>query len=35
MIILLFLLWLGLKLSMPPLYFIILGVALIWKLLGD
>lgn len=29
------LLWLGIKLSMPPLYFIILGMALIWKLLGD
>lgn len=29
------LLWLGIKLSMPPLYFIILGVALLWKLLDD
>lgn len=29
------LLWLGIKLSMPPLYFIILGLALIWKLLDD
>lgn len=29
------LLWLGIKLSMPPLYFIILALALIWKLLDD
>lgn len=29
------LLWLGIKLSMPPLYFIILGLALILKLLDD
>jgi len=29
------LLWLGIKLSMPPLYFIILGLAVIWKLLDD
>lgn len=29
------LLWVGIKLSMPPLYFIILGLALIWKLLDD
>lgn len=29
------LLWLGIKLSMPPLYFIILGFALVWKLLDD
>lgn len=29
------LLWLGIKLSMPPLYFIILAVAFIWKLLDD
>lgn len=28
-------LWLGIKLSMPPLYFIILGLALIWRLLDD
>ncbi len=29
------LLWLGIKLSMPPLYFLILLVAYIWKLLDD
>lgn len=29
------LLWIGIKLSMPPLYFIILGVGLLWKLLDD
>lgn len=33
MILLLF--WIGVKLTMPPLYFIILGLALIWKLLND
>ena len=26
--------WLGIKLSMPPLYFIILGVVC-WKMLDD
>lgn len=25
------LIWLGLKLSMPPLYFIIIALAVIWK----
>lgn len=29
------LLWIGVKLSMPPLYFIILGVVFLWKLLDD
>lgn len=29
------LLWLGIELSMPPLYFIILGLAVIWKLMDD
>ena len=29
------LLWLGIKLSMPPLYFLILLVVFIWKLLDD
>ena len=28
-------LWLGIKLSMPPMYFIILGVAWLWKLMDD
>jgi len=28
-------LWLGIKLSMPPMYFIILGVAWFWKLMDD
>lgn len=29
------LLWIGIKLSMPPLYFLILLAVLIWKLLDD
>ena len=29
------LLWLGVKLSMPPLYFIILFAAFVWRLLID
>ena len=29
------LLWLGLKLSMPPVYFVILLVVFIWKMLED
>lgn len=33
MVILLF--WIGIKLSMPPLYFIILGVVWLWKMLPD
>ena len=33
MVILLF--WIGIKLSMPPLYFIILSVVWLWKLLSD
>ena len=33
MVILLF--WIGVKLSMPPLYFIILFAAWLWKLLSD
>ena len=33
MVILLF--WIGVKLSMPPLYFIILFAACLWKLLSD
>ena len=28
------LLWLGIKLSMPPLYFIILILVLMWKMLN-
>lgn len=33
MVILLF--WLGIKLSMPPLYFVILFVVWLWKILDD
>ena len=29
------LLWLGIRLSMPPLYFIILGMVWLWKMLDD
>ena len=33
MMILLF--WIGVKLSMPPLYFIILYVCFLWKVMDD
>lgn len=31
----LLLLWLGIKMSMPPLYFVILFVAFLWRLYHD
>lgn len=33
MVLLLF--WLGIKLAMPPLYFIVLGFVLVWKMLEN